>query len=413
MVKKALIKHSPLMPKKALNLHPIRDISLYVFTAELYNKSRDDIAIFIFPKNSSVAEVFTKSSLRSSTLDWNEKALKQKKISALFINSGNANTFTGKEGRKAIQKIIKKIEELFFVSSKNVFIASTGVIGEPFPIKDVINAISSTSVICKDWNKAAKAIMTTDTFPKGISVNSKVENKKIYITGISKGSGMVEPNMATILGFILTDIDLDSTMLNKLLKQNIDDTFNAISVDGDESTNDTVFLISSRSIKFKKKIKSINDTRLKDFKIKLKKVFKDLSEQIVRDGEGATKLIEVNVSKSRSKFEAKTIAKSIANSPLVKTAIHGSDPNWGRIIMAIGKTYFKINEKKLKIKFGRYLLTKNGKVNSSINEKNLKSYLKKSKVSINVDLALGKESAKVITCDFSKKYIDINASYKS
>ena len=367
MVKKALIKHSPLMPKKALNLHPIRDISLYVFTAELYNKSRDDIAIFIFPKNSSVAEVFTKSSLRSSTLDWNEKALKQKKISALFINSGNANTFTGKEGRKAIQKIIKKIEELFFVSSKNVFIASTGVIGEPFPIKDVINAISSTSVICKDWNKAAKAIMTTDTFPKGISVNSKVENKKIYITGISKGSGMVEPNMATILGFILTDIDLDSTMLNKLLKQNIDDTFNAISVDGDESTNDTVFLISSRSIKFKKKIKSINDTRLKDFKIKLKKVFKDLSEQIVRDGEGATKLIEVNVSKSRSKFEAKTIAKSIANSPLVKTAIHGSDPNWGRIIMAIGKTYFKINEKKLKIKFGRYLLTKNGKVNSSIN----------------------------------------------
>ena len=255
--------------------------------------------------------------------------------------------------------------------------------------------------------------MTTDTFPKGVNKEIKVENKKIHITGISKGSGMIAPNMATMLGFIFTDIDIDSKLLNQLLKSNIEDSFNSITVDGDESTNDTVILASSRTVKFKKKINSINDSRIKNFKLTLKNIFQELSEQIVRDGEGATKLIEVQIKNSISKLEAKTIAKSIANSPLVKTAIHGSDPNWGRIIMSIGKTYYKVDERKLAIKFGDFSLVKDGKVINNIDEKKIKSYLNQKKITITVDLKKGKFSSKILTCDFSKKYIEINASYKS
>ena len=410
MVKTAL---SPLSPKKFLSLAAISGIDLYTYSAQFYNKKRDDIAIFIFPEDSSVAEVFTKSSLRSSTLDWNEKNLKYRKIRALFINAGNANTFTGKQGRVSIIKIANKISSLFGVDTKNIFVASTGVIGEPFPISKVLKVISKNTTSQNNWKKSAEAIMTTDTFPKGVNKEIKVENKKIHITGISKGSGMIAPNMATMLGFIFTDIDIDSKLLNQLLKLNIEDSFNSITVDGDESTNDTVILASSRTVKFKKKINSINDPRIKNFKLTLKNVFQELSEQIVRDGEGATKLIEVQIKNSISKLEAKTIAKSIANSPLVKTAIHGSDPNWGRIIMSIGKTYYKVDERKLAIKFGNYSLVKDGKVINNIDEKKIKSYLTQKKITITVDLKKGKFSSKILTCDFSKKYIEINASYKS
>ena len=410
MVKTVL---SPLSPKNFLSLAAISGIDLYTYSAQFYNKKRDDIAIFIFPEDSSVAEVFTKSSLRSSTLDWNEKNLKYRKIRALFINAGNANTFTGKQGRVSIIKIANKISSLFGVDTKNIFVASTGVIGEPFPISKVLKVISKNTTSQNNWKKSAEAIMTTDTFPKGVNKEIKVENKKIHITGISKGSGMIAPNMATMLGFIFTDIDIDSKLLNQLLKLNIEDSFNSITVDGDESTNDTVILASSRTVKFKKKINSINDPRIKNFKLTLKNVFQELSEQIVRDGEGATKLIEVQIKNSISKLEAKTIAKSIANSPLVKTAIHGSDPNWGRIIMSIGKTYYKVDERKLAIKFGNYSLVKDGKVINNIDEKKIKSYLTQKKITITVDLKKGKFSSKILTCDFSKKYIEINASYKS
>ena len=410
MVKIAL---SPLSPKKFSSLAAISGIDLYTYSAQFYNKKRDDIAIFIFPEDSSVAEVFTKSSLRSSTLDWNEKNLKYRKIRALFINAGNANTFTGKQGRVSIIKIANKISSLFGVDTKNIFVASTGVIGEPFPISKVLKVISKNTTSQNNWKKSAEAIMTTDTFPKGVNKEIKVENKKIHITGISKGSGMIAPNMATMLGFIFTDIDIDSKLLNQLLKLNIEDSFNSITVDGDESTNDTVILASSRTVKFKKKINSINDPRIKNFKLTLKNVFQELSEQIVRDGEGATKLIEVQIKNSISKLEAKTIAKSIANSPLVKTAIHGSDLNWGRIIMSIGKTYYKVDERKLAIKFGNYSLVKDGKVINNIDEKKIKSYLTQKKITITVDLKKGKFSSKILTCDFSKKYIEINASYKS
>ena len=412
MPKQFSIKRSPLAPIKEPKLKPVKGIDLYTFSAGLYGKKRDDIVIFIFPTNSSVAEVFTNSSLRSVTLDWNEKILKNKKIHALFVNSGNANTFTGTHGKKSVKSIVDRIKKIYSINDQNIFVASTGVIGEKFPINQVLKAISQPQEV-RDWMRSAKAIMTTDTFPKGISLTSIIEGKKVTITGISKGSGMIEPNMATMLGFIFIDADIRSEILEKILKNNVINSFNSISVDGDESTNDTVILASSRLVKFKKPIKSITDKRIIDLNEKLKIVFYKLSELIVRDGEGATKLIEVDVINARNDTEAKAIAKSVSNSSLVKTAIHGSDPNWGRVIMALGKTYIKINTSKLKIYFGRYLVAKDGSANLRVDDKKISAYLRKEKIKITIDLGLGVKSSKVLTCDLSKKYIEINAAYKT
>ena len=412
MPRNLILKKSPLAPISEPKLMPVQGLNLYTFSAGLYNKKRDDIAIFVFPKNSSVAQVFTKSSIRSFTLDWNEKILKNKKIHALFINSGNANTFTGNHGKQSIKLIVNQIKKTYLINDNNIFVASTGIIGEKFPIHQVLRTIAKPQKTTK-WMNSAKAIMTTDTFPKGVSATSMIEGKKVTITGISKGSGMIEPNMATMLGFIFIDADFGSEILNKLLKENISYSFNSISVDGDESTNDTVILASTRVIKFKKPIKNVNDKRIIDFKKKLKKVFIKLSELIVRDGEGATKLVEINVLNARSEKDAKILAKSIANSPLVKTAIHGSDPNWGRIIMALGKTYININTKRLKVYFGKYLVTKKGTTNSRVNDNIISTYLGKDNIKITVDLGLGSKSSRVLTCDLSKQYIDINASYKT
>ncbi len=412
MPKHFLIKRSPLAPKKEPKLKPIKQIKLFTFSAGLYGNRRDDIAIFIFPKNSSVAEVFTNSSMRSVALDWNEKILKNNKIHALFINSGNANTFTGDHGKKSVRSIVENIKKIYSITDNNVFVASTGVIGEPFPIEKVLSAINKPKETI-NWLSAAKAIMTTDTFPKGISKTSIVEGKKVTITGISKGSGMINPNMATMLGFVFIDADIGSGLLKKILKNCVAESFNAISVDGDESTNDTVVLAATRSIKFKKPIKNIKDSRINDLNNKLKKVFIELSELIVRDGEGATKLINVSVINAKNISEARTIAKSIANSSLIKTAIHGSDPNWGRIIMALGKTYIKIKTDRLKIYFGKHLVAKNGTAHSQFNNSSIKSYLKSKKIEILIDLGIGEKSFKVLTCDLSKKYIDINAAYKT
>ena len=400
-------------PKSIKRLSPIDGVKLYTYCANLYNNQRDDLSVFIFEDKSFIAEVFTKSSLRSATLDWNSKALKGKEVQAIVVNAGNANTFTGKQGEKAIKQVVKKIASQYKVSQKKIFIASTGVIGEPFPTKKVIRTLDQIKSPSKDWIDAARAIMTTDTYPKGISINTSIGNQKVKITGISKGSGMIEPNMATMLGFIFTDAELSPSILRSLINKFTPDSFNSISVDGDESTNDTVMLTSTNAKKLNNKIHSINDTRLKKFKLDLKKVFLYLAEQIVRDGEGATKLIEINIKNAKSKFSADKISRSIANSALVKTAIYGGDPNWGRIVMAIGKTYEKVNKGKLHISFGKYLVAKNGLANPKIDESKLRKYLSKDRININIDLNNGREESRILTCDFSHRYIDINASYKT
>jgi len=413
MVKKSSNKISPLAPKSIKRLLPIDGVSLYTYCANLYNKQRNDLSVFIFHHQSFIAEVFTKSSLRSATLDWNSRALKGKEVEAIVVNAGNANTFTGKQGKNAIKQVIKTVASQFEISKNKIFIASTGVIGELFPTQKVVNAIKKRKTPSKNWIDAARAIMTTDTYPKGISIKTSIGNQKVTITGIAKGSGMIEPNMATMLGFIFTDAALDQGILQSLINKFTPNSFNSISVDGDESTNDTVMLTSTNIIKFKKKIQSINDTRLSKFKLDLEKVFSYLAEQIVRDGEGATKLIQINVKNAKSKISAKKISRSIANSPLLKTAIYGKDPNWGRIIMAIGKTYEKVKVDKLKISFGNYLVAKNGLANSNINDRKLKKYLSRKKININIDLNHGREQARILTCDFSHGYIDINASFKT
>ena len=288
-------KISPLAPKIIKSMKLIQGINIYTYCAGLYNLNRNDLALFLFDSELNIAEVFTKSRTRSVTLDWNEKLLKKGKIKALLINSGNANAYTGKAGLIALKEVIKNISNKFTINMNQIFIASTGVIGEPYPYKKIINALAVNNENKKsNWLAAAKAIMTTDTYPKMKMTTALIGNRKVQINGVAKGSGMIAPNMATMLGFIFTDANISRAALQSLLKEINEETFNSITVDGDESTNDTVMLISTNKAKHKF-VSSRNDKLLRDFKLKLKSVMMDLAEQIVKDGEGATKLIQINV----------------------------------------------------------------------------------------------------------------------
>ena len=406
-------KVSPLAPKKIKSMRPIPGINIYTYSANLYKNSRLDVLFFLFDDEFNIAEVFTQSKTRSITLDWNEKNLKKGKVKAIIVNAGNANTFTGDAGAKAMHKLVNFISQKFDILSSKIFVASTGVIGEPFPFKKIINAVSKFDKAKKsNWLNAAKAIMTTDTFPKVSEASAMIDGKKVTIKGIAKGSGMIAPNMATMLGFIFTDANINRSVLQSILSEINEETFNTISVDGDESTNDTVMLISTNASKHKN-IKNKNDRKLKDFVLKLKTIMGNLSEQIVRDGEGATKLVNISVSGARNTNSAKSIARSVAQSPLVKTAIYGEDPNWGRIVMAIGKSREPINKKKLKIKIGSEIVAKNGTRSPAYNESKLKNYMKNDQIIISIDLGIGKGTAKMMTCDYSYDYVRINASYKT
>lgn len=406
-------KVSPLAPKKIKSMRSIPGINIYTYSANLYKNSRLDVLFFLFDDEFNIAEVFTQSKTRSITLDWNEKNLKKGKVKAIIINAGNANTFTGDAGAKAMHKLVNFISQKFDILSSKIFVASTGVIGEPFPFKKIINAVSKFDKAKKsNWLNAAKAIMTTDTFPKVSEASAMIDGKKVLIKGIAKGSGMIAPNMATMLGFIFTDANINRSVLQSILSEINEETFNTISVDGDESTNDTVMLISTNASKHKN-IKNKNDRKLKDFVLKLKTIMGNLSEQIVRDGEGATKLVNINVSGAKNTNSAKSIARSVAQSPLVKTAIYGEDPNWGRIVMAIGKSREPINKKKLKIKIGSEIVAKNGTQSPAYNESKLKNYMKNDQIIISIDLGIGKGTAKMMTCDYSYDYVRINASYKT
>ena len=406
-------KVSPLAPNKIKSMRSIPGINIYTYSANLYKNSRLDVLFFLFDDEFSIAEVFTQSKTRSITLDWNEKNLKKGKVKAIIINAGNANTFTGDAGAKAMHKLVNFISQKFDILSSKIFVASTGVIGEPFPFKKIINAVSKFDKAKKsNWLNAAKAIMTTDTFPKVSEASAMIDGKKVLIKGIAKGSGMIAPNMATMLGFIFTDANINRSVLQSILSEINEETFNTISVDGDESTNDTVMLISTNASKHKN-IKNKNDRKLKDFVLKLKTIMGNLSEQIVRDGEGATKLVNISVSGAKNTNSAKSIARSVAQSPLVKTAIYGEDPNWGRIVMAIGKSREPINKKKLKIKIGSEIVAKNGTQSPAYNESKLKNYMKNDQIIISIDLGIGKGTAKMMTCDYSYDYVRINASYKT
>ena len=412
------------------DLGHIDGISISAITADLYGDGRDDITLFYFSEGAKYASVYTKSKIVSENIKFNLQ-LKNKLVKALFINTKNANTFTGKQGFESIKELSKYLsKELTLRASRaevgtndvvkpnQILFASTGVIGETYPVEKIKNKIPDLVASLKTvqnkyvWIKAASAIKTTDTIPKLAFEECKIGEKNVKIYGIAKGSGMIAPNMATMLAFIFTDADLSANILKSLLKRNIDSTFNAITVDGDTSTNDMLTFFSTGKVN-NPNIENILDPRLINFEKKLHNVMLNLSLQIIKDGEGAKKLLKINISKAQNYQSARKIAFSIANSPLIKTAIAGEDPNWGRVIMAIGKSGENVNVKKLNIKFGELSIIKNGELNSEYDEKIVQEYMEWDSIEINVEMNMGEGNYTAYTCDFTKDYIDINTEYRT
>ncbi len=411
------------------DLDHLDGMSVSTTSANLYGNSRDDLVLFYFRKGANYASVYTQSKLVSENIKWNQ-SIKKKKIKALLVNTRNANAFTGKNGFKSIKiladdisfhlnekrKVDEEIPEK--INPNDILFASTGTIGEPFPIKkikasilDLINKIKYTQNKYI-WMKAAMGILTTDLVPKVAMEQCKIGNKVVKIYGIAKGSGMIYPNMATTLGFVFTDATISSAILKKLLKKNITNTFNAITCDGDTSTNDMVTIFSTCEVK-NSEIKSVTDSKIQDFDTNLNKVLLNLAKRVAADGEGSSKFIEVHILNCKTENDAKKISFSIANSVLVKTAVAGEDPNWGRIIMAIGKSNVKINSNKMFIRLGNNKIIDKGQLSNFYNESELKEYMKNDKIEITVDLNVGNKNFSSYTMDLTKKYIEINSDYRS
>ena len=411
------------------DLDHIDGMSVTVTSAKLYNSSRDDLVLFYFRKGANFASVYTKSKIVSENIKWNLK-IKNKKIFGLLVNARNANAFTGKKGFLVLKEIADELaNNLNSLQKKDedrpekikinqILFGCTGTIGEAFPTFKIKSSIPELVQKIKYtqnkyiWMKAALGIMTTDLKPKLAMEECKIGNTNVKIYGIAKGSGMIYPNMATTLGYIFTDADLTNKILQKLLKKNIETTFNAITCDGDTSTNDMVSIFSTGKAK-NQKIYSINDEKLKEFDNSLKSVLMNLAKRVASDGEGASKFVCINVNSCRSQEEAKKIGFSIANSPLVKTAIAGEDPNWGRIIMAIGKSYVNINLQKLSLRFDNFKIIEKGQLSSSYNEKEVSEYMKNHKIDIHIGVGTGRKNFSVFTMDLTKKYIEINSDYRS
>jgi glutamate N-acetyltransferase / amino-acid N-acetyltransferase len=411
------------------DLDHLDGLSISTISANLYGSSRDDLVMFYFREGANFASVYTKSKIISENIKWNLNQ-KTKKIFSLLVNTRNANSFTGEHGYKSMQNIAETISQELTkkqkededkpekIKSKNIIFGCTGTIGEKFPIEKIKSKIPDLVKNIKYtqnkyiWMKAALGIMTTDTQPKMAMEECLIGKTPIKIYGIAKGSGMIHPNMATTLGYIFTDADISNDILKRLLKKNVEHTFNAISCDGDTSTNDMITIFSTSKIKHAK-INSISEKKLKYFDEALKKVLLNLAKRVVADGEGASKFITIKIDKSKTEQEAKKIAFSIANSSLVKTAIAGEDPNWGRIIMAIGKSEIEINLKNLSIRLGDINIIQNGKLSNQYKEEEAAIYMKNSNIEINVNVASGNKSFTAYTMDLTKKYIEINASYRS
>jgi len=398
-------------------MKPIKNIKLATINCGIKYKNRDDLLLIEFPEDTAVAGVFTKSSMAAAPVKLCQENLSTKRARALIVNAGNANAFTGVGGILAAKNVAKNVAQILNCEEEKVFMSSTGVIGERLKDELIVAALPKLKEILSAdktaWDKAAKAIMTTDTFMKSACKTLQIDDKEVVINGFAKGSGMIAPNMATMLGYIFTNADICATLMQNILSELNEETFNSITVDSDTSTNDTVLLFATRSAG-NKKIRE-NHPQLNNFKTALKDLMLDLAKQIVVDGEGATKLIEIEVKGATSKIAAKIIALNIANSPLVKTAIAGCDPNWGRIIMAIGKSEQKADQSKIGIQIGEFKIVENGELIKNYDEKPVHQYLLGQQVKIIVDINLGaKENLSTVwTCDFTEGYIKINKDYRS
>ena len=412
------------------SLKQIDGLEMSSLSADLYGNGRDDLALFYFSNGANYATLTTTNTITSEFIPWNNNSHK-KIIKGLLVNTKNANTFTGKQGKESIDILAKNLSRILTIKEsksqkgtnetvkiKDLIFASTGVIGEEFPVEKIKDRLPDiVDKLRADhnkmyWIKMASAIMTTDTRPKVAYEEILIGDELIKICGVAKGSGMIAPNLATMLSFIFTNADINSNLLKTLLKRAVANSFNAITVDSDMSTNDMVSIFSTRAVKIGQNI-SLNDKAVQKFEVALKKLSLNLAKQIIVDGEGARKFLTINVINAKSLGSAKNIAFSIANSPLIKTAVAGEDPNWGRIVMGIGKSGEIIDQKKLKIKIGSFVVAENGKVSESYDEQKLKEYMQWDSIEIEVNLKLGNDAFKCYTCDFTHEYININADYRN
>lgn len=406
------MKVSPLAPKLYPELPELDGVRLTAVEAGIKYQGRKDLCLMVFDRPAEIAGVFTKSKCPSAPVDWCRKILSQGKANAVVINSGNANAFTGKKGNEAVQVSAKAASTVLDCPQKTVFLASTGVIGEPLDASGFEDRLRMAQAVLRQdgWHDAAQAIMTTDTYPKLATRSFTVNGEPYTINGIAKGSGMIAPDMATMLAFLVTDLPVEHGVLQAYLSGHVKSTFNAVTVDSDTSTSDTVLLMSCGS---GKKWRDPKDKAIKPFKRALEEVMHDLAMLIVRDGEGATKQVGIQVSGAKSKGSARIIAAAIANSPLVKTAIAGEDANWGRIVMAVGKAGEPADRDRLQIRFGDIVVAENGERASDYNEDAVAEIMKRDEIEIGVDLGLGDGAAKVWTCDLTKEYVAINGDYRS
>ncbi len=408
---------SPLAPAAFPEMPQVGGVRFATAAAGIRYAGRADVLLALLDPGTAVAGVFTRSKCPSAPVDWCRARLKSGTARALVVNSGNANAFTGKSGRAATKLTAEVTAKAAGVKPDDVFLASTGVIGEPLDATKfaaVIERLVADAAL-GGWHEAAKAIMTTDTFPKGAAALVRLGSSVVTICGIAKGAGMIAPDMATMLSFLFTDAPIAPAALQRLLKRGVEDTFNAVTIDGDTSTSDTLlaFATGAAAARGVARITRLSDPRLAAFRKGFDAVLADLAEQVARDGEGARKLVEVIVEGAVSKRSARRIALSIANSPLVKTAIAGEDANWGRVVMAVGKAGEPANRDRLTIWFGGIRVAHKGERDPAYDEAAVSAVMKKPEITLKVALGLGKGRDRVLTCDLTKEYVAINGDYRS
>ena len=406
------LKKSPLAPERFPDLPAIGGVQLAGRACGLKRSGAKDLMLAVLAPGTAVAGVFTRSMCPSAPVDWCREALPGGRARAIVCNSGNANAFTGKAGDKTAERTAETAAALFGCRDREVFLASTGVIGVPVGPDRIGGCLPELSRHLRDdaWRDAAEAIMTTDTFPKGACAEARIGATTVRIAGFAKGSGMIAPDMATMLGFVFTDANIPAPLLQKLLARSNDRSFNAVTVDGDTSTSDTVLLCATGAAG---NAPPAGLRSLRAFENALDAVMIDLAQQIVRDGEGASKFVTVNVSGAASARAARRIGLTIANSPLVKTAIAGEDANWGRIVMAVGKAGEKADRDRLSIAIGGVTITENGQLVPGYDEAPVADHMKGAEIDIDVDIGIGRGRAAVWTCDLTHGYITINADYRS
>jgi glutamate N-acetyltransferase / amino-acid N-acetyltransferase len=408
---------SPLAPANFPDMPEIAGVRMATAAAGIRYKGRTDVLLVLFDKGTTAAGVFTRSKCPSAAVDWSRDKIKGGRARALVVNSGNANAFTGRTGKEATKYTAAAASKAAGCKPADVVLASTGVIGEPLDARAFDLVMDDLVAAAKpgDFEGAAKAIMTTDTFPKGATATAKIGTAKVTVCGIAKGAGMIAPDMATLLSFVFTDAPIAAPALQALLTKGVVGSFNAVTIDSDTSTSDTLlaFATGAAAANGAPPISRASDPRLKGFVKALDTVLQSLAEQVARDGEGARKLVEVIVEGAASDKSARRIAMSIANSPLVKTAIAGEDANWGRVVMAVGKAGEPADRDRLSIWFNGLRVARKGMRDPTYDEAEVSAQMKKDVITLKVGLGIGKGRDRVLTCDLTKEYVAINGDYRS